>query len=303
MGTNDEDKEVSVCANCGKGEEESEKLKACTACKMVKYCSRECQIAHRSQHKKECRKRAAVLHDEELFKQPPPAEDCPICFLRMPSFDMGYKYMSCCGKEICSGCAHAPVYDNQGNKIDDQKCAFCRTLTIPVIDSIEREKIRVEADDPIAIYNHGCYYQKGIYGFPQDFTKALELWHRSAELGCARSYNSIAITHELGEGVKRDKKKGTFYFEKAAMAGHGIARYNLGVREEINAGNIDRALKHYMIAVGSGHSDSLKRIQNLYLKQLATKEDYTKALREYLCEIKSDQRDKAAAADEENRYY
>ena len=24
-------------------------------------------------------------HDKELFKQPPPAEDCPICFLRLPS--------------------------------------------------------------------------------------------------------------------------------------------------------------------------------------------------------------------------
>ena len=61
-----EDNNVS-CANCGKGEDESNKLKACTACKLAKYCSRECQIAHRPQHKKECKKRAAELHDEELL--------------------------------------------------------------------------------------------------------------------------------------------------------------------------------------------------------------------------------------------
>jgi len=203
-------------------------------------------------------------------------------------------------------CSCSGLYDNQGNKIDGQKCAFCRTPTIPVIDSIEREKIRVEADDPIAIYNHGCYHRDGLYEFPQDIDKALELWHRSAELGCARAYNSIAITHELGEGVKRDRMKGTFYFEKAAMTGCGIARFNLGVREEINVGNIDRALKHYKIAVGCGHSDSLKEIQNLYLKQRATKEDYTQALRAYqayLGEIKSSQRDKAAAFDKLSRYY
>ena len=66
-----EDNEVSVCANCGKGEEESDKLKACTACTMVKYCNRECQIAHRKQHKKECRKRAAEIHDEKLFNRTP----------------------------------------------------------------------------------------------------------------------------------------------------------------------------------------------------------------------------------------
>jgi len=50
-----------ICANCGKGEESANDLKACTACKMVKYCNRECQIAHRPQHKK-AKKRAAEIH-------------------------------------------------------------------------------------------------------------------------------------------------------------------------------------------------------------------------------------------------
>ena len=72
---------ISLCANCGMGEESAGDLKACTACKMVKYCNRDCQIAHRPQHKKACKKRAAELHDEKLFKQPPPKEDCPICML------------------------------------------------------------------------------------------------------------------------------------------------------------------------------------------------------------------------------
>ena len=121
-----------VCANCGKGEEESHKLKNCTACKLVKYCNRECQIAHRSQHKKECRKRATELHDIQLFKQPLQLGDCPICFVRIPSLDpTGKKYQTCCGKVICSGCNYAPLYDNQGNKVDNEKqneCPFCRVV-------------------------------------------------------------------------------------------------------------------------------------------------------------------------------
>ena len=72
MSSVDEDNDISICANCGKSEEESHKLKHCNACKLVKYCNRECQVAHRPQHKKVCRKRAAELHDEKLFKQPPP---------------------------------------------------------------------------------------------------------------------------------------------------------------------------------------------------------------------------------------
>jgi len=61
-----------------------------------------------------------------------------------------------------------------------------------------------------------------------------------------------------------------------------------------------------MIAVGDGHADSLQEIQDLFTNGQVTKEDYTKALRlyqEYLSEIKSRQRDEAAAADEECRYY
>jgi len=69
------------------------------------------------------------ISDEELFKQPTSKVDCPICFIRMPSLYTGSKYQSCCGKVICSGCVHAPVYDNQGNKVDSNKCPFCRTPT------------------------------------------------------------------------------------------------------------------------------------------------------------------------------
>ena len=52
---NKKDDIPDICANCGKGEEGANSLKACTACKLVKYCNRECQIAHRSQHKRSVR--------------------------------------------------------------------------------------------------------------------------------------------------------------------------------------------------------------------------------------------------------
>jgi len=62
-----------------------------------------------------------------------------------------------------------------------------------------------------------------------------------------------------------------------------------------------------MIAVRSGEAESLKVIQLIYKDGHATKEDYMKALQSYqtyLGEIKSKQRDEAAAYDYENyRYY
>ena len=89
------------------------------------------------------------------------------------------------------------------------------------------------------------------------------------------------------------------------MGGDVAARYNLGLDEE-DVGNMDRAFRHLMIAVGGGHALSLERIKDLYSKGHVTKEDYTEALQLYqtcLSEIKSPQRDKAAAAREDCRYY
>lgn len=61
-----------------------------------------------------------------------------------------------------------------------------------------------------------------------------------------------------------------------------------------------------MIAVKGGCNDTLETIRKMVTFGLATKDDYTKALKshqEYLDEIRSDQRDKAAAADINYKYY
>jgi len=50
---------------------------------------------------------------------------------------------------------------------------------------------------------------------------------------------------------------------------------------ELEAGNMDRALKHYMIALKGGYADSLKYIQLLYSNGHVIKEDYATALRSY----------------------
>ena len=48
------------------------------------------------------------ISDDELFKQPPPKKDCPICNLLLPALVSGSAYMPCCGEIICSGCGLSP---------------------------------------------------------------------------------------------------------------------------------------------------------------------------------------------------
>jgi len=87
------------------------------------------------------------------------------------------------------------------------------------------------------------------------------------------------------------------------MGGNVHARHNLGVGE-MQKGNMDRALGHWMITAKEGDSESLKNIKLFYSNGYATKDDYDNALKsyqEYLDEIKSDQRDEAVIFD--GKYY
>ena len=79
---NNHDDAIAHCAECGK--EGGVSLKSCKSCLETKYCDATCQKNHWPTHKKQCKQRAAELHDEALFKDPPAKEDCPICFLPMP---------------------------------------------------------------------------------------------------------------------------------------------------------------------------------------------------------------------------
>ena len=296
---NEEVDVVDVCANCGK---EGSDLNICNKCQMVKYCNAACKKKHRTKHKKKCERRVAELHDIKIFKQPPPKEDCPICFLPLPSLLSGSKYKSCCGKIICSGCIYAVRLRDNGVGL----CPFCRTPTPDSEEEItERYKKRVDAGDANAMFCLGGDYSEGLFGLTRDRTKAMELLQRAGELGCAKAYCNIGCAYDNGRGVERDEKKAIHYYELAAMGGDGMARHNLGC-SEYEKSNWDRATKHWLIAAGGGYDNSVKGIQQLYLDGHATKEDYAKALRAYqknLGEIRGEQRDHAASFIEEYKYY
>jgi len=189
---------------------------------------------------------------------------------------------------------------------DAALCPFCRTPT-PTSDeeAMKREKKRSEAGDSTAIEIVGTYHDLGINGYPQDHNKALELWHRAGELGNTLAYYNIGCAYDNGRrSVEVDKKKARHYWELAAMGGDATARYNLG-NNEWRLGNMDRAIKHYMISVRGGAKNSLDNIQDLYKNGHATKDDYLTALRSYqvyLNEIKSAQRDEAAAYNDDYKY-
>ena len=277
------------CASCGTtgSDDDAIKLKNCTACYLVKYCSVKCQKDHRPKHKKECKKRAAELKDEILFKQPESSHfgDCPICCLPLPIVPSKSTLNSCCSKQICNGCSYA-------NKRRDRRCPFCRKVPPETEEEfIEQLLKRVEANDPVAMQEMGRdKYDEG------DYNAAFEYWTKAAALGDVQAHYNLSLFYANGQGIENDEKKELHHLTVAAIGGHPRARHNLGCMEADN-GRMDRAAKHWIIAANLGCDDSLDSLKNAYRYGYASKEDFVAALRGYQAAIeatKSLQREEAA---------
>ena len=294
MSAVDEEKVVEAtccCASCGKPEVDDVKLKICTACKLVKYCSTD-QKNHRSQHKKACKKRAAELRENRLFTQPDESHlgECPICCLPLPLDYTKWTMNTCCCKRICLGCDHANKKREYEQRLE-YKCAYCREPMPTSQEEIDQNYMeRVKANDPVAIYNMGekCY-EEGDYG------GAFHYYTKATELGNIQAHFFLSLMYYKGEGVEKDMKKQSYHLEEAAIGGHPDARYNLGIFEKKNT-RIERAAKHFIIASKLGLDDALEQVKTLFSWGAVSKEDFEAALRGHQAALdatKSKQRDES----------
>jgi len=289
--------DTSCCASCGIAEVDDITLKECADCDLVRYCSEECQKNHKPQHKEACKKRVAELRDELLFKQPESTHlgDCPICFLPLP-LELSKSTMNqCCSKVVCNGCVHA----NQMREIEGKlkfKCPFCRQPLQANDKADEMMMKRIEANDPKATREWGLeQYDKG------DYSSAFEYCAKAAELGNVDAHAELADLYRNGRGVEKDEKKAMHHMEEAAIGGRPYARYELGCLEDDIAigNNIERAVKHWIIAANQGSDESIKALMDVYKGGFVSKENLAAALRGQKAavdETKSPQRDAAEKA-------
>jgi tetratricopeptide (TPR) repeat protein len=287
----DSKEQDDVCAYCGKAAVDNVKLKKC-GCKLVKYCSVDCQKSHRSQHKQACKKRLAEIKDDDLFRQPDESHlgECPICCLPL-SIEMSKSALStCCSKVICIGCAHATQL-REAELGPEQRCAFCREPMPKTDDEIDQNVMkRVKANDPVALYQMGVKC-----GQEGDYEGAIEYLAKAAELGNIDAHYSLSVMFREEKGVAKDKKKEVYHLEEAAIGGHPKARYNLALEESRN-GSDDRAAKHLVIAAKLGLDEALEGLKKGFMDGYASKEDFEAALRGHQSAVdatKSAQREKA----------
>ncbi|EJK70196.1 hypothetical protein THAOC_08465, partial [Thalassiosira oceanica] len=280
------------CANCGREASDAVELKNCAACLLVKYCSVDCQRAHRKQHKVACKERADELKDERLYgegHERPESDFCPICTLPIP-FPMGEHsgLNVCCSKMVCNGCRLA------AHKRGMHDCPFCRTT--PAGDGgavLARVQKRVDAKDPEAITFLGDQYFFGYHGLEENVSLAVELWKEAVELGSIDAHFNIGNQYFVGSGVAQNIAKAIHYWEVAAMQGHVESRNKLGMCDFTDR-NYGRAVRHFLITAKMGSDVSLGMIKLMFAQGQASKQQYAEALRGYQFateEMKSPDRD------------
>jgi hypothetical protein len=280
------------CASCGTAEGDDIKLKTCNACKSVRYCSVTCQREHRPQHKRACKKKAAELRDEILFKQPESSHiwDCPICLIPL-SLDLEKcSIMTCCSKFICNGCDHANKMREVKESLPN-KCPFCRHLIPKTNEEMDaNSKRRIEANDPVAINELAK-----VKCHEGDYSTAFEYCVKAAELGDIEAHYELSVLYREGQGVERDKKKELYHLEEAAIGWHAMARFNIGCYEQDND-RTERAVKHFIIAAHLGDNAAVEVLHGGYAAGIVRKEDFAAALRAHQAAVdatKSPQREAA----------
>ena len=170
---------ADVCASRGIAQVDEIKLKTCTACELVRYCSVECQKNHWPHHKRACKKRMAELRDEILFRQPESRNlgDCPICCLPLPIDTKKSGLMGCCSKMICNGCHHANQIRQLGLLIPQEpSCAFCREPLPTTKEGFDAMVMkRIEKNDPVAMRCMG-----GMRRDDGHYKSAFKYWTKAA---------------------------------------------------------------------------------------------------------------------------
>ena len=262
------------CASCGVTEIDDIKLVPCDACYLVRYCSDACREEHISQHEERCKKRAAELRDELLFKQPESTHlgDCPICSLPMLDIEKS-SLMACCSKEICCGCLLANGRREMEMRLAF-KCPFCRKAWQETEEERDQRLMkRIEANDPVAMrFVGGEQYYKG------DYQSAINYYTKAADLGDAEAHYNLALIYLQGKGVEKDEEKEILHLEEAAIGGHPMARYSIG-SYEYRHDNVERAVKHWIIAATQGEEKSMKLLMKSFKEGHLEKEVLAAALR------------------------
>jgi len=104
-------------------------------------------------------------------------------------------------------------------------------MTSEEVKAFKGYKRHAEKRDPVAQYNLGVCYDKGL-GVAKDEVEAVKWWRKSANQGYAKAQFNLGNSYDNGTGVAKDENEAFKWFIKAVDQGHAKVQsnqFNLGL--------------------------------------------------------------------------
>ena len=302
-----------VCANCGSdGVGGFVKLKNCTACRLVKYCGVDCQRAHRKQHKKACKQRAAELKDGRLHSvltrhhqdSTAAMKICGACERTLP--EDSYSEVQRGRRQSIRRCEECVAGDNQlvlmkkgRARTEEDDCPIC-SLPLPLdVEQAEKMQSSFRVCCMKRVCN-GCILaarKRGMEDCPfcrtptPDEGQGLAMIQKRVDAGDPVSMWHLGNKYLVGlNGFEKDVTRAVKLYDCAAELEFKDAHYSLGVLYDEGT-DVDKdtakAIRHYEAAAMSGH---VKARFNLGCEE-ENAGNYDLALQHYLIAAKSGDQD------------
>ena len=279
---------IIVCSNCETLQTETHKLIRCP-CHSVRYCNKDCQKKHRTQHKKECRRLLAekkMKKTKQITAKPPQEEEqeqgerkehnatetttndqeeerdeCPICLEMIPKIDAYFTRFVCCGNGLHDHCAE----DLKSTKIGDN-CPLCRAKA-PTTKKETIKQLRPWVKKKIAWAQAliAGKYDRGE-GVKQSYGTARKYYDLAAQQGNIGSMFNLGKLYHYGFGVEQSYDRAFEYYEQAADLGLADAQFLTGIMYIMGTGVERSPMKARELLVKSaaqGDENAIKALKQL----------------------------------------
>ena len=290
--------ERKICGKCSatEGSEIAPRLRSCSRCGLVFYCSRDCQRAHWTDHKQTCIPKAdrAPQHQKAVDVSLGAASDAGVagemCAICQDTLASGPACTLPCTHVFHSTCVA------ELRKLGvQQACPLCRTNLPPGPEKVFEEATRrytvvhqmvergraswhalpkwaqEEVDAAIvgwtataedgaagAQFNMGIIFHEG-HGVAKSYEEAFRWFKRAADQGLAEAQFRLGGMLAEGRGVAQSDKEAVYWYRKAANQDDSEAQCNLGklLEEDRSLARSDtEAIHWYKKAANQGDTDA-----------------------------------------------
>ncbi len=140
-------------------------------------------------------------------------------------------------------------------------------------------------EDSDELLKRGIDYFYGNSGLRQDYSEAMRLWRRAAELGNAEAQFRLAFDgYDQGRGLTQNYDEAAIWYLKAAEQGHADAQCHLGFLYLCGNGvkkDESEAAKWFRMAAGQGNSSAQYALGQIYHYGWGVERDNAEALKWY----------------------